>query len=138
MSRPSTLSPEGKETDTVAVAALVVAAVMRRLRAPPVTQVVCSVLGSGILAAIPFRSPVGEWQLLHFVAKYAWPALASPTRILGASFPTDGGLPWDPIMSTTLRMYAATANPSWGLMEMAGMPESWRLPWMTGRISSPF
>src|SRR5216683_2496895 len=91
MSRPSTLSPEGKETDTVAVAALVVAAVMRRLRAPPVTQVVCSVLGSGILAAIPFRSPVGEWQLLHFVAKYAWPALGAWTAEAGGVVP--GGDP---------------------------------------------
>jgi hypothetical protein len=42
---------------------------MRRLRRPPATQMVCSILGSVILDAIPCKSPVAEWQLPHFAAK---------------------------------------------------------------------
>src|ERR1700689_2712478 len=119
------LSPDGKVTDTAAVRRFVASGTgIRGLRRPPATQVVCSVLGSEILAAIPCRSPVGEWQLPHLAAKYAWPALASPTRILGASCPADGGLPWDPMVSRTLRMYAATAKPSGGLRGIAGIPAS--------------
>src|ERR1700684_1007522 len=119
------LSPDGKVTDTAAVRRFVASGTgIRRLRRPPPTQVVCSALGSVILAAIPCRSPVGEWQLPHLAAKYAWPALASPTRMLGASLPTDGGRPCEPMVSTTLRIYAATANPSSALMGMAGIPSS--------------
>ena len=36
----------------------------------------------GIFVAMPARSPVTEWHVLHFPGplKYAWPAFASPTK----------------------------------------------------------
>src|SRR6476646_3502225 len=42
----------------------------------------CSAVGS-YFAPTPFRSPVGEWQLLQRPAplKYAWPAFGSPTTM---------------------------------------------------------
>ena len=43
--------------------------------------------------------------------------------MLGAAFPTPGGVPWRPMVSMTLRTYAATALASLGLIGIAGMPD---------------
>src|SRR5262249_30425605 len=49
---------------------------------PGIRNVFCSILGSAIRDAMPFRSPVTEWHDAHFDLKYASPAFASPTRTL--------------------------------------------------------
>ena len=49
--------------------------------------------------ARPVRSPVTEWHLAHLASKNCWPAFASPTRMLGGSLPTPGGMPCRPIVA---------------------------------------
>ena len=75
---PWTVSPPGSVTVAVTARGSGVggpgAAAPRPPRRPPpaevpVTQVFCSALPSGTLVPMPCRSPVGEWQLLHFALK---------------------------------------------------------------------
>ena len=56
----------------------------------------CSVLASGIREATPCRSPVPEWQAVHFAAKNTWPAVASPTSTFGGGASVGGGEPCRP------------------------------------------
>src|SRR4029078_10673477 len=69
---------------------------------PPATHESCNCTGSEIRVATPCRSPVSEWHELHLAAKYALPALASPTTMLsttGASLA--GGFPCPRIVNAT-------------------------------------
>src|ERR1043165_8429101 len=61
-----------------------------------------------ILPPMPARSPVGEWQPLHFPApvKYAAPAFGSPTRTL---FGWNSGDPRNASLTRWLRKWEGSA-----------------------------
>ena len=96
--RPDTFSPDGqrdRRRDRLRPRAAGRRAAAPRGRAtPPDTHMFCSAIGLATRAAMPCRSPVGEWQLAHCLAKNVSPALASPTRMFSSVSGPGGGPPW--------------------------------------------
>ena len=89
---PSTVSPEGSVTVAVTVRRFPGVAARSRGRPRPRLSEACADREFHRPAS-PFKSPtVTEWQLLHLEAKKVWPSAALPTRMLGASLPSDGGV----------------------------------------------
>ena len=85
---PSTFSPDGvRHRDR----RLTAARARRRAAAAAASAATarprCSAAASGSRSrvAMPCRSPVAEWHVAHFAAKYALPALASPTTMLSST-----------------------------------------------------
>ena len=105
---------------------------------PPDTQRFCSAIALGTRVAMPWRSPVAEWQLAHCFAKNASPALASPTRMFSSVSGPGGGPPWFVPCACRLWSHAAialissTATGSGGIGGGPGRPFC-----TTGMISSP-
>ena len=105
---------------------------------PPDTHMFCSAIGLGTRVAMPWRSPVVEWQLAHCFAKNASPALASPTRMFSSVSGPGGGPPWfvpcacRPWSQAAIALISSTATGSGGIGGGPGRPFC-----TTGMISSP-
>ena len=105
---------------------------------PPDTHMFCSAIGLVTRVAMPWRSPVVEWQLAHCFAKNASPALASPTRMFSSVSGPGGGPPWFVPCACRLWSQAAialissTGTGSGGIGGGPGRPFC-----TTGMISSP-
>ena len=85
---------------------------------------------------MPCRSPVAEWQVAHFAAKYFAPAAASPTSTLSSTGGPGGGAPCPGASASTLWMWAADRLHIVGARP-AGDMRSLCEPRSTGSISSP-
>ncbi len=92
----------------------------------------CSARGSVTRVASPRRSPSAAWHDAHFAAKYAAPAVRSPTTTCNSTGGPAGGDPCPRIVATTLCRYAPSAATSSAASGKAGMPRSAREPFRIG------